>query len=220
MIAMKSNRINNLKKFLLKNALNKFFYFKRLKGDEKFKISLFCVFILSCLLYSSIITGLYPNLYSSGSKNNKTNIISNFNYSENKISTQSRENPNFGDTIWTMKINSPLVNFDFSPDGRYLVTEHKNRKLYIWDITTGELLKTLTQTFFILKIKFSPNGLFLALLTSNGVNEYIEVLKTDNWVIYATFYAEKSISDFTFSYDSTLLIIIEEGIWANNTYLL
>ena len=150
MIALRSNRISYSNYSLMKNILKKCYNFKRLKEDKKIKKIIIVVFLTFSMLYSSILIGSNTNFFSFKTENGQTNVKDNFNDPGNKITTQSRENPSFGDTIWSMKVNSPLVRLDFSPDGRYLVTEHENRNLYIWDITTGDLIKTLKETFFIL----------------------------------------------------------------------
>ena len=54
---------------------------------------------------------------------------------------------------------SPVQGVDISPDGRTLITGSDDGMLRLWDIASGELLKTLDgETDSIREVAFSPNG--------------------------------------------------------------
>ncbi len=64
--------------------------------------------------------------------------------------------------------NKPIYQLLFSPDGTLLVATDKDRTpLRIWDVTTGKLLKTLSQTWGRGILTFSIDGKLLAGQTSS-----------------------------------------------------
>lgn len=74
--------------------------------------------------------------------------------------------------IPALKHEHPLTTAKFSPDGRRIVTLDSRRQLRFWDATTGELLQPpndLLRHRQFKNIEFSPDGQWMALASSNGV---------------------------------------------------
>lgn len=70
-----------------------------------------------------------------------------------------------GEQIQKMESDAVVQSLAFSPDGRLLATgsSYENGLVRIWDVQTGELLRTLEGHLNgVSQVSFSPNSQFLA----------------------------------------------------------
>ena len=78
--------------------------------------------------------------------------------------------------------NNPVFSLRFSPDGTLLFAYIPNEPLRLWDVATGELLKTFTCPKFSRDIAFSKDSKFLVFKTQQGEVElwdvYTKTLRT------------------------------------------
>lgn len=78
--------------------------------------------------------------------------------------------------IWKDSLDNP-DSLAFSPDSRTLVSGHSEGDLHLWDVTTGEHLKTLTgHTTRVSSLCFSPDGHTLATGCQNGTMMLLDIL--------------------------------------------
>ena len=88
----------------------------------------------------------------------------------------------------------------FSPDGTLLVSNTVEKPLSLWDVTSGKLLKTLTQAPKLAGIlQFSNDGKTLACQSSSG---YIELWDVDTQTLRTTF---DEVHALAFSSDSKIV---------------
>ena len=65
--------------------------------------------------------------------------------------------------------NAGIEQVEFSPDGK-LLAAISSWKIYLWDLSDGELLHTIDSQYgWLDDIAFSPNGRYLAVGSSEGV---------------------------------------------------
>ena len=71
--------------------------------------------------------------------------------------------------------NNPVFSLRFSPDGTLLFAYIPNEPLRLWDVATGELLKTFTRPKFSRDIAFSKDSKTLVFKTQHGKIELWDV---------------------------------------------
>ncbi len=119
--------------------------------------------------------------------------------------------------------NKPIYQLLFSPDGTLLVATDKYRTpLRIWDVTTGKLLKTLSQTWGRGILTFSKDGKLLAGQTSSReINLWDVETKTLLTTLSGKIDTDDKIKELTFSPDSkTVAGVSQNGeihVWDVNT---
>jgi WD40 repeat protein len=55
-----------------------------------------------------------------------------------------------------------VIDMDWSPDGQLLASSDKDKHLIIWDISTRKSVRTILADEFLVKVKWSPDGHFIA----------------------------------------------------------
>ena len=71
-------------------------------------------------------------------------------------------------TVWKRRENLYVNAVDFSPDSTKLVSGSLNRTATIWDVASGEKIRTLPHKQRLIAAKFSSNGDRIATATYNG----------------------------------------------------
>ena len=67
------------------------------------------------------------------------------------------------DSVYTIMLGSAVMSVAFSPDGNILATGGYSRNISLWDLTTGQLLRTLSGHIdAVHHVAFNPNGNILA----------------------------------------------------------
>lgn len=71
------------------------------------------------------------------------------------------------------KVESKITKLDFSPNGKILATCSEDRQIRLWEMATGKLLKSFQPpNGTAYTVKFSPDGKFLALASTQGLYIY------------------------------------------------
>ena len=71
-------------------------------------------------------------------------------------------------TVWKHKDYNNISAVDFSLDSTKLVSGSLNRTATIWDIATGEKIRTLQHNHWVIAAKFSSDGDRIATTTLDG----------------------------------------------------
>ena len=88
------------------------------------------------------------------------------------IEIRDAELKRLGVPIWS---GQPVTYFEFSPDGRTIVTSSFDSTVRLWDVETGKPVgKPLDSQGLILTTAFSPDGHLLAAGTQGAYREYAE----------------------------------------------
>ena len=164
-------KMNNINLTFLNNFLNSLYNINVNILRNYFKVVLFIFLIL----FSQC---LFPLIYS----RTKTELVSGQKVvpNPNKFKTSvSRENPKLGDIIYTLKMDSQINSFAFSPDGRLFASGDSLGNVFIWDITNGNFLTSLTLDSSIEKIIFSSNMKYLVISSSSSLNVFF----IENWTL-------------------------------------
>lgn len=74
---------------------------------------------------------------------------------------------NTGDLLYTFSSFAQNVPFrgDFSPDGKYIITRGENYSINLWDIITGNLVRTFCCTPDIISVSFSSDSMNFSTIT-------------------------------------------------------
>lgn len=112
-------------------------------------------------------------------------------------------NVNFGDEIYSIKTQSKIVNFEFSPDGRFMVYGLENGDVNILDLATGNILKIIETNLTIINLKFSPNQQYLAIIGTNSLQIYL----FQSFLLYISTSVKNSKGILAFSADSTQFVV-------------
>jgi WD40 repeat protein/tetratricopeptide (TPR) repeat protein len=107
-------------------------------------------------------------------------------------------------TFTDLKSKETINALAFSPDHRILAAAGSDKRIFIWNITTGSLNRVLEEhTQSISTLAFSPNNRFLA---SAGIDEQIVVWNTFTGdIVFRLKGHQNSITKVVFSPDSQLL---------------
>jgi WD40 repeat protein/DNA-binding MarR family transcriptional regulator len=207
---MRTTKTNFIIKNFFETVFNYKIRFRKKNFLNKFKIIMFTDILLFILLFSSFSSSGGSQSIALKSQNEKSSKIFPIKNSRLSDITQARENPKFGDTIYSMNVKSRTVSMDFSPDGRLLATAHENGNLYVWDISNGNLIKTIESSIlFISEIKFSPNGKLIAVANESN----LDIWSIGNWTLLKDFSGFHSYGRFAFSHNSEFIVKID-GITA------
>src|SRR5262249_25595991 len=75
--------------------------------------------------------------------------------------------------------NGPVWAMAFSPDGKRLATAGHDQSIRLWDLATGEELRTF-HSYLVWKLAFSPDGKRLAYAGPDGNEQIVGILDPHN----------------------------------------
>lgn len=112
---------------------------------------------------------------------------------ENKIEFRSKQ----GIILETISFNYTIKKLKFSPNGKFLITVHKNNDICVWSTKTMKIIQTLPYHFKIQAAAISSKGKEMAILRNNG---RIDILSLGGVLKPYHFMAEEnSIIDMEFT---------------------
>lgn len=110
------------------------------------------------------------------------------------------------------------LNLDISPDGRYLATKDADGKLYIFDISTGELVLTKQYASPVDNMIYSPDGRYMLITPQEGT---ACLLDTQTWDPIWEYHLDWAYNDAAFSPDGRYFAIGGAGpllrMWETET---
>jgi FOG: WD40 repeat len=102
-----------------------------------------------------------------------------------------------------------VMQTDYSPDGRYIVTVNGDKSPKLWDTETGNLKTTLIVTERIYRASFSPDGRTLATMELQGVITLWDVATGEPQGTLTKKREEYEFPGFAFSPDSRTAVTFE-----------
>lgn len=116
-----------------------------------------------------------------------------------------------GETIWNAPVGTATYNaLAFSPDGKLLATGTGEGNVRIWDVETGNLLKTLERHKYAVRfVAFSPDGTMVA---SGASDNTARVWQVENGFGLGVYKNKTDVRDIAFSPDSQFLAVTSNNI--------
>jgi WD40 repeat protein len=102
----------------------------------------------------------------------------------------------------------------FSPDGKYLATGGRVTAVILWDVTSGEVVKTFRLTDNAISMDFSPDGKILA--TAGGYEHEVRLWDVESGDLLHSLPHNDQLTSVAFSPDGRLLAV---GCFDSNIYL-
>ncbi len=116
-------------------------------------------------------------------------------------------NAQTGERLQTIDIPSPLVSFNFSPDGQLMASGHNDRRIRIWQVTDGTLVRTIENETpgAVWSVAFSPDSQQIASAITNE-NGLIYLWQVSDGTLLQTLSGHQSrVRDVVFSPDGRFL---------------
>ncbi|MFA0768259.1 MAG: hypothetical protein OXFUSZZB_001587 [Candidatus Fervidibacter sp.] len=107
----------------------------------------------------------------------------------------------------------------FSPDGKWLAAASADKAVYVWDLTTGKLAKTLKeQADWMLGVAFNADGKWLA---AGGADRLVRIWDVANWQVIRKLEHPETVFRLAFQPNGNLLAVAmgglsDRGIWIWN----
>jgi len=84
-------------------------------------------------------------------------------------------------TLFQQKHKAQVTSLDMAYDGMLGVSGSLDRHVYIWDLSSGDCLRELSMTSFVVRVAMSCMGKFICINLLDGSNMIYECLTTITW---------------------------------------
>lgn len=114
---------------------------------------------------------------------------------------------------------------DFSPDQRYLVSGHEDKRFRVWNTSSpaGPIFVSEPHSEYVIYVRFSPDGQWLGSASGGAASGEIRLWTTSDWKLWKTLegYPRSDLPNFCFLSDSSgVASYDEEGnviLWDTRT---